>query len=525
MNYLYFGDNLDILKKLCLDHPDGVIDLIYIDPPFNSKRNYNVLFEDVDLKDAKAQKEAFADTWSRVSYVETLYEIAAVDKSLYEVLNAFDRTAISKSAISYLATMAIRVWHMRKILKETGSFYLHCDPTMSHYLKIVCDVIFGEDQFRNEIIWKRMTPSGFKGKTDMGTSHDVILRYTKTNNFTYHPIVIAYSDDYLQRRFNKIDEDGRRFKDEKIGTATSQATIDALKTQGKIYITKTGKLRIKHYLDEAVGFPIDDVWTDIPPINSQAQERLGYPTQKPERLLERLLLASSNEGDLVADFFCGCGTTIAVAQKLHRRWFGVDISHLAIKLIVKRLQDTYDTKYDSIRQTFEIHGIPKDIASAKELAANTEKGRLKFQDWVIEFLLGGVSNPKKTADGGWDGHMTFALGKKKEIVLIEVKSGKVNVKQLREFIQVVHAQQAAIGVFVCFEEFITEPMMREAKQQGYYTPSAAALGEYATQFPAMQLLAVERILQGEQVKMPMTTQGVFKTAGKHLQDSTQEELL
>ena len=520
MNYLYFGDNLDVLKKLCLDHPDGVIDLIYIDPPFNSKRNYNVLFEDVDLKDAKAQKEAFADTWSRVSYVDTLHEIAAVDKSLYEVLNAFDRTAISKSAISYLATMAIRVWHMRKILKETGSFYLHCDPTMSHYLKIVCDLIFGEKNFLNELTWC-YKERGIS-KTQYNKKHDILLFYAKKrglHTFNYHAIIEDYSDVTI-KKFKYVDEQGRHFRIR--GRNVQEAGQWRKKTD--IPIESESEYTYRQYFDETKGaLPRD--WFEMPFLNQAAKERLGYPTQKPEKLLERLLLASSSEGDLVADFFCGCGTTIAVAQKLHRRWFGVDISHLAVKLIVKRLQDTYDTKYASIRQTFEIHGIPKDIASAKELAANTDKGRLKFQDWVIEFLLGGVSNPKKTADGGWDGHMTFAMGKKKEIVLIEVKSGKVNVKQLREFIQVVHAQQAAIGVFVCFEEFITEPMMREAKQQGYYTPSAVALGEYATQFPTMQLLAVERILQGEQVKMPMTTQGVFKTAGKHVEDSAQEELL
>lgn len=525
MNYLYFGDNLDILKRLAQEHPNGFIDLIYIDPPFNSKRNYNVLFEDVDLEDAKAQKEAFADTWSNISYLDTLNEIIELDKNLYTVLDAFSQTALSKSAISYLSIMALRIWYMHKVLKNTGSLYVHCDPTMSHYLKLVCDLIFGERNCRNEIIWKRMTASGFKGKKDLGTSHDVILRYSKSDEFTYNQIMLPYTEEYLRKKFAKVDENGRKFKDEKIGTATSQETIERLKEKGRIYVTSKGKLRIKHYLDEAKGFLLDDVWVDIPPINSQAKERLGYPTQKPEALLERIIKASSNEGDLVADFFCGCGTTIAVAQKLNRQWFGVDISHLAIKLIVKRLQDTYDTKYEAIRQTFEIHGIPKDIASARELAAHTHKGRLKFQDWIIEFMLSGVSNPKKTADGGWDGHMTFAMGSKKEIILIEVKSGKVNVKNLREFIHVVNAQYAAIGVFVCFEESVTDPMKLEARQQGYYSPHLHSLGEYTTQFPKIQILTVEQILAGEQVKMPLTTHGVFKTAGKHVQASTQEQLL
>lgn len=284
--------------------------------------------------------------------------------------------------------------------------------------------------------------------------------------------------------------------------------------------------RYKRYVDDVLsqGKPLDTVW-DIPLLNSAAKERLGYPTQKPEILLERILQASSDKGDLVADFCCGCGTTVAVAQRLDRHWLGADISHLSIKLIMKRLQDTYDTKYDDVRKTFEVFGLPKDIASAKALAESQDKGRFKFQDWVIEFMLSGVSNPKKTADGGWDGHMTFAMGKKKETVLIEVKSGKVNVKNVREFIHVVTAQKAAIGVFVCFQEQVTTPMIQEAKKQGFYSPNIGQIGEYTTQFPKIQILTIEDILEGAQVKMPMTTQGVFKTAGKHIQKSTQQTLL
>lgn len=541
MNYLYFGDNLDILKRLAQEHPNGFIDLIYIDPPFNSKRNYNVLFEDVDLEDAKAQKEAFADTWSNISYLDTLNEIIELDKNLYTVLDALSQTALSKNAISYLSIIALRIWYMHKVLKNTGSLYVHCDPTMSHYLKMVCDLIFGEKQHKNEIIWKRTTAHSDSSR--WGSVHDTLLFYTKSDTYTWNPVYLSYDETYKQR-FRHKDPNGRRWTDDNLtakglsgggyeytykGAASLWRvpldTMQRLDDEGRLHFTKQGGIRLKRYLDELPGLPLQDVVTDIPPINSQAKERLGYPTQKPEVLLERIIKTSSNEGDLVADFFCGCGTTIAVAQKLNRQWFGVDISHLAIKLIVKRLQDTYDTKYEAIRQTFEIHGIPKDIASARELAAYTHKGRLKFQDWVIEFMLSGVSNPKKTADGGWDGHMTFAMGSKKEIVLIEVKSGKVNVKNLREFIHVVNAQHAAIGVFVCFEDSVTDPMKLEARQQGYYSPHLHSLGEYTTQFPKIQILTVEQILAGEQVKMPLTTQGVFKTAGKHIQASTQEQLL
>ena len=520
MNTLYFGDNLDVLKRLHQEHPQGLIDLIYIDPPFNSKRNYNILFEDADLKDAKAQKEAFADTWSTISYLDTLEEIKTVNLGLYYVLHAFDQSAVSKSALSYLATMAIRIWYMRKVLKETGSFYLHCDPTMSHYLKIVCDLIFGERNFLNEVVWC-YKERGIS-KTTYNKKHDCILFYAKTRGrqtFNYQEILETYSDVTL-KKFKYVDEQGRPFR------IRGRNVIEAGQWRRKTDIPREHEsaYTYRQYLETTHGsLPRD--WFEMPFLNQAAKERLGYPTQKPEALLERIVKASSNEGDLVADFFCGCGTTIAVAQKLHRQWFGVDISHLAIRLVIKRLQETYDTHYEKIQPTFETLGIPKDIASAKELAEHTHKGRLKFQDWVIEFLLGGVSNPKKTADGGWDGHMTFAMGKKKEIILIEVKSGNVNVKNLREFIHVVNAQQAAMGVFVCFQAQVTLPMEREAKQQGYYTPTIEIVGVYATQFPKIQILTIERMLAGEQVKMPLTTQGVFKTAGKHIRESTQEPLL
>ncbi len=524
MNALYFGDNIDVLKQLRKEYPHGVIDLIYIDPPFNSKRNYNILFEDIDLQDTKAQKEAFADTWSSVSYIDTIHEIQDIDLGLSRFLHALDQTAVSKSAISYLTTMAIRIWYMHKVLKETGSFYLHCDPTMSHYLKIVCDLIFKEQQFQGEIIWRRTTNTGSSKSIAQKypSNADIILFYTKGATYHFEHIRTDYSEKYTAR-FTKQDERGWYYLDNL--KTYSEERLQQLIADKRVEYTKGGKPRIKNYLHERKGVILDNIWDDIASINSQAKERLGYPTQKPEKLLERIIRTSSQEGDLIADFFCGCGTTIAVAQQLNRRWLGVDISHLSIKLIAKRLQETYDTKYAQIRQTFEIFGFPKDIASAKSLATNEDKGRLKFQDWIIEFMLSGVNNPKKTADGGWDGHMTFAMGKKKEIVLIEVKSGHVNVKNLREFIHVINAQKAAIGVFVCFHEHVTTPMEREAKQQGYYTPEDGIIGMYHTQFPKIQILTVEQILNGERVKMPMTTQGVFKTAGKQIRESTQEGLL
>lgn len=466
MNKLYFGDSLDVLKKLNHDHPQGFIDLIYVDPPFNSKRNYNILFEAADLKNTKAQKEAFADTWSNISYKDTLEEIKDIDLDLFSFLESLDKIRIQKSAVSYLTTMAIRIYYIHKVLKDTGSFYLHCDPTMSHYLKLVCDLVFGNKNFRNEIVWWYET--GGIPKNDFSRKQDVIFRYSKSNNVTFNikDIMESRSDEVLRR----------------IATGNESAT--------------RSKGQFRHP---------SDVFK-IASINAMAKERLGYPTQKPEELLKRIIAASSDKGDLVADFFCGCGTTIAVAQELGRKWIGVDISHLAIGLIErKRLIVPYKGK---LKGTYTIDGLPKDLASAKQLAEGTHQGRLKFQDWIIETMLFGIHNPKKTADGGWDGHLTFDMpNMPKEIILIEAKSGNVNVKNLREFIQVVDKQKAAIGVFVCFDEQVTKPMKLEAKESGYYKKEL-----FGTNYDRIQILTVDQLLEGEEIKMPNTLTTTFKTA-------------
>ncbi|MEO5360535.1 MAG: restriction endonuclease [Nitrospirota bacterium] len=475
MNKLYFGDCLDVLKKLHNDYPQGFIDLVYIDPPFNSKRNYNILFESADLKDTKAQKEAFADTWSNISYKDTLEELKDLDLGLFRFLDNLDIIYISKSAVAYLTTMAIRIYYIHKVLKDTGSFYLHCDPTMSHYLKIICDLIFDNKNFRNEIIWHyRKWPSGNR---QFQRNHDCILFFSKTG-----------SND---RVFNKVDLMDR--------------TTSTLKRFGNQKIV-SGYDEFGHRLPSEMedetsdGVARDDTWDigRVPPIKQL------FPTQKPEPLLSRIIRASTNEGDLVADFFCGCGTTVTVAEELKRKWIGVDISHLAIGLIERRLKDGYG---EEVRKNYEIDGLPKDLASVKQLAQGVEFGRLKFQDWVIETMIGGIHNPKKTADGGWDGYITFDYGGKKEIALIEVKSGKVNIKNMREFIQVVSKQKADIGVFVCFAEQVTKPMLLAAKEEGYYHKD-----DWRDKFDKIQILTVEALLNGGRIRIPQTQTSTFKTA-------------
>lgn len=536
MNRLYFGDNLDIMKKIYhQEHQKEFIDLIYVDPPFNSKRNYNVLFESIDMDETKAQKEAFADTWSNVSYIDTLNEIKDLDLNLYGFLKALDNISISKSAISYLATMGIRIWYIHKLLKPTGSLYLHCDPTMSHYLKIECDLIFGEKNFRNEIIWQRINAKGNVQKK-FGAVHDSVLRFSKGNDFTWNQVTRTLNDDYVNTMYRYIEkETGRRYRLGDLTAPMSRASkgqiyewrgvkptstrcwvyakekMEELEKNGRIIYSKSGIPNFKRYLDENEGEKLPDVWTDIP--QTLGNEFLGYPTQKPEALMERIIMASSNEGDMVADFFCGCGTTIAAAQKLGRSWLGSDISHLAIKLISKRLVDNYG---ENIKSTFEIHGFPKDIASAKELASGVKGGRLLFEEWIVEVMLHGILNDKRNTLG-YDGHFTFDMNGVKNVALIEVKSGGATVTQFNHFIRTVEDRKAQMGIFVCFADEVTDNMRRISKQQGSFHR------DY--KYQKIQILTVEDILAGKLPDRPASKVETFKQAErKTIADATQKKL-
>lgn len=501
-NQLFFGDCLEILEKYIVPkNPEGFIDLVYIDPPFNSKRDYNVLFESVDLTDSSAQKQAFADTWSNISYMDELDRIQNLNLDLYDFLKTLEKVKTPRSAVAYLTTMSLRIIYIHKALKSTGSFYLHCDPTMSHYLKIVCDMIFGHSNYRNEIIWhygQRLMHNKYK----FNAKHDVVLFYAKSSQTilkdTSFETWTREEISSVRARKILIDDDGREF------IWDNRAINKGIPAK-------------KQFIEDIIskGKAIDDVW-DIPFVGSTSEERLGYPTQKPEALMERIIKASTNPGDLVADFFCGCGTTIAAAEKLGRYWIGVDISHLAVKLIMDRLLKPWDdnlTRQKEIKDNIEITGVPKDIGSAKELARNTAKGRFNFQDWVIEFLLGGVCNPKKVGDGGYDGYITFkSMGGHKGLILIEVKSGNLTVKNIREFIQVIDKQGADMGVFVCFAENVTKNMEAEARQVGYYMKEV-----YQERFQKIRIVTIEQLLDGYILNYPKVEETTFKKATKKLQ--------
>jgi DNA modification methylase len=531
MNKLYFGDNLDILKSLYRENPKGFIDLIYIDPPFNSKRNYNVLFEAVELSDTKAQKEAFADTWSNVSYMDTLNEILELNKNIYDFLKALDKISSSKASVSYLTIMTIRIIYMHRLLNDTGSFYLHCDPTMSHYLKMVCDFIFGGNNFRNEIIWKRSTPHATATKK-FPVSNDIIYFYTKTDNYSWNKLYGDYREGYVEKYYS-FEENGRKFQPTSLlghhgvnkiyewkgmekPWRYPKHKLDELEKEGLIYFPpKGGVPRFKRFLDEQKGNLVESIWIDIPPVNSQAQERLGYPTQKPEALMERIIKASSNEGDLVADFFCGCGTTVTAAQRLKRQWIGVDISHLAVKLMANRLVNAFGKE---IQGTFVISGFPKDIDSAKELAENTHGGRLKFEEWIVEVMLHGVLNDNRT-QMGYDGYFTFDVQGDKQIGMIEVKSGSATPNQLNHFIKTVDSKGGHIGVFVCFDSQIKNSMRKIAKEEGFYNEEL-----FGHHYPKIQIISVEQLLNGEMINIPVSTKTTFKVAPKEIVVSKQGKL-
>lgn len=526
MNTIYLGDCLNVLRESV---PDESVDLVYIDPPFNSKRDYNIFFDD---KEIQTQRIAFEDTWTLKNIQDSLAELHTLTTdNLYFLLLTYQKVA--PHAFPYLTMMSLRILELHRVLKPTGSFYLHCDPTMSHYLKTVCDVIFDEKNFRNEVVWKRMTPSGFKGKKDLGTSHDIILRYSASDNFIYNPIIREYSEKYLKEKFNKVDENGRRFKDEKIGTATSSDTIERLKAEGKIYITKQGKLRIKHYLDEAEGFPIDDVWSDLAPINSQAKERLGYPTQKPKALLERIIKASSNEGDTVLDGFCGCGTTVDAAEGLHRNWIGIDISPIAISLIKRRLNDTYGEHLNK----FEVRGTPSDEQSAIALWQQNPNA---FQDWwLTEFEVFSTTFGTKGADKGIDGlaqylvtphNPPFAKGGKQggstfagqeEVIraAFQVKGGvNIQSKDIDALLGAMDKHKCELGVFLTIAE-PTKPMLDTIAGAGFIEIPGYSI-------PRLQILTLKEYFGTKKLKLP-NVNITFKAAqlkGKNKQNQIRLEM-
>ena len=486
MNYLYFGDNLDILRKYIKDES---IDLIYLDPPFKSNQNYNVLFKERNGTQSSAQIKAFEDTWhwdrkaedTYIEIVETLpQKVADLVKALRSFLGENDMMA-------YLVMMAIRLEELHRVLKSTGSIYLHCDPTASHYLKLIMDSVFTYKYFRNEVVWRyRRWPAK---QNHFQRMHDVIFRYTKSKDWTWNQLYEELS------KSSKKQWKGR-------------LRVDIRNIEGK---------RHSETLDqESPGVPMSDAW-EISQLSAPWKEYLGYPTQKPEALLERIIKASSNEGDIVLDPFCGCGTTITVAEKLRRNWIGIDITHLAVSLMKHRLKDTFGNEVK-----YEVVGEPVDLKGAEELA---NQDRYQFQWWALG-LVGArpaKSEQKKGADEGIDGYIYFHDDpKKKETkeVIIQVKSGHINVSDIRDLKGVIEREKAQIGVFITVQE-PTKPMKVEAVSSGYYK---SPLGH---NYPKIQILTVKELLEGKGISRPSEATGIdatFKKAERHKEEGKQKKM-
>ncbi|MDO8716582.1 MAG: DNA methyltransferase [Dehalococcoidales bacterium] len=506
-NVLYYGDNLKILRDYI---PDESVDLIYLDPPFNSSATYNVLFKEPSGKSSEAQMEAFEDTWQwGLGPEKTLQEVAMstiapqATKEFLSVLPNFvgQRTAMR----AYLTMMCVRLIELRRVLKGTGSIYLHCDPTASHYLKVMMDTIFGPENFRNEIVWKRTGAHNDPGR--YGANIDTILFYTKSDSWTWNQIYRPHDQEYIAR-FSHQDSDGRLWADDNLSAKGLSGggyeyeykgvtslwrcpieTMQKLDTEGKLHFTNKGGIRLKRYLDRNQGTVLQALWEDIPPINSQARERLGYATQKPEALLERIINASSNDGDVVLDPFCGCGTAIVAAQKLNRKWIGIDITHLAIGLMKWRLRNM------TPMPAFKVIGEPVDLASAVELA---NQDKYQFQWWAVS-LTGGqpFGGKKKGADTGIDGYIYYMDEKDKiKKAIVSVKGGKnAGVSMIRDLGHVIDREKADIGIFVTLEP-PTRPMTEEAALKGFYN---SPLGK---NYPRLQILTIEDILAGKMPNIP-----------------------
>ncbi|HWO56087.1 MAG TPA: DNA methyltransferase [bacterium] len=517
-NTLYYGDNLEILRRYIADES---VDLIYLDPPFNSAQDYNVLFKEQDGSRAASQIKAFEDTWrwdeaAALAFQETVERGGQVSRALLGFRSFLGDTDM----LAYLSMMAPRLVELRRVLKPTGSIYMHCDPTASHYLKMLMDSIFGPDQFLNEIIWQRSTPKGH-AFTRYASSHDVLLFYARDKSATrWNPSFLPHNEKYLESHYNRIDTDnGRRYRlDNCLNPNPNRPNLtyewngltrvwrwtkermQRLHDEGRLVYSKSGMPQYKRYLDEMTGTPVTSVWTDIPPINSQAAERLGYPTQKPEALLERILSASCNEGDTVLDPFCGCGTTIAAAQKLKRRWIGIDITHLAITLIRHRLHDSFG---DSVQ--YKVIGEPVSVADAQALAV---ADRFQFQWWALGLVDARPIEQKRGADQGIDGRLYFhdegPKGTTKQIIL-SVKSGGVSVKDVRDLRGVIDREKAAIGVLITLEDS-TKPMRSEAASAGFYN------SPWGTKHPVLQILTIEELLDGKGIDYPHHTNKTFKQA-------------
>ncbi len=512
-NVLYYGDNLEILRRHV---PDESVDLIYLDPPFNSNRSYNVLFRAKTGEDAQAQIEAFDDTWTWSQQSEAEYEHligGGAPPRVADAIEAMRKLLGDNDVLAYLVMMTARLLEMHRALKPTGSLFLHCDPTASHYLKVICDSIFGAENFRNEISWQRTATKG-DARRKFGAVHDVILWFSKGPEPIFEGVQSIHGEKYTSR-FTLDDHDGRGryegapldspnprpnltyeykgFPSPANGWRVSLPVMEQLDVDGRLIFPSRpgGRIRRKNYLQELKGRPVGDVWTDIAPLNSQAQERLGYPTQKPRALLERIISVTTRPGDVVLDPFCGCGTTVDAAQKLGRSWIGIDISYLSVALIQNRLADAYGPE---VRRSYRVVGIPHDLAGAEALF---KANAFDFERWAVT-VIGGRANEKQVGDRGIDGVIRFPIDKRTiGRVLVSVKGGAtLNPAMVRDLRGTVEREKAEMGVLITLAQ-PTRGMVEEANRSGSYVYELTG-----AEYPRIQIATVPDLLTGKRPAGP-----------------------
>ena len=542
---LYYGDCLSVMRGL----PEGIADLVYLDPPFSSNRDYNVFFQGED-KNEFAQVTAFEDTWTWGEQSEREYQeiYRATDTAEIATLLGSLRDFLGENNfMAYLVMMASRLVEIRRLLKNTGSLYLHRDPNASHYLKILLDALFGIRAFKNEIIWRR---SGTHGKTKkFAPIHDTILFYAKSDKYTWNFIKKPYMKGHVQEHFIK---DSKGFRTNYYGNvltgagtkngysgmewhgfnptakgrhwAIPSALLEGFENETKNmtqlekldFLYEKGCIKIvagkawpvyERYIKSTDGVAMPDIWAyqpytegtvyntskgideDVRWLFPKSEERLGYPTQKPIALLERIIKASSNPGDVVLDPFCGCGTTVHAAEKLGRKWIGIDITHLAISLISRRMHDAFP------ECSFATEGAPKDVASARYLAEhNGLKGRYQFLYWVLGVIDAIPSQGKKKgADSGSDGFIwafDSPTAKSPFKINVSVKSGRIPANHIRELAGMLDKHSVRICVLLTLDEPSKE-MLADAVAEGFYTyPNGR-------KFPRIQILTVQDLFDGK----------------------------
>jgi site-specific DNA-methyltransferase (adenine-specific) len=503
MNQLYYGDNLRVLREKIKDES---VDLIYLDPPFNSKRAYNVIFKDKTGKDAAAQIQAFEDTWQWPGEPQERYEEIMTGKypaALKSVMKAFKEFLKTTDLMAYLAMMAIRLVEMYRVMKDTGSIYLHCDPTASHYLKILMDQIFGVENFLSELVWCYSERE--LSKKYWNHKHDILLFYSKNCRskrvFNWKEAASEYSNGSI-RKYNLIDEDGRRYQ------------IRGRNIRGSKYIKQHGlpkwveernpELVYRDYLDEKEGIPPRDWIDDIPVLNRAAKERLGYPTQKPQDLLERIIAVSSNPGDLVMDPFCGCGTAVLAAEKLERKWIGIDVTILAIQLVEWRLHKNFpNAQYERI-------GLPKSPDEARALAKDD---RFLFEAWAVTLLGGQPFKSEGGGDTGIDGLLYFKDFKGElHKIIIEVKSGGYQPKDIRALGRVLEREEAPLGIVIAINP-PTPGMLSEAADLGKWK-----MPHSRKEYPRLQIITIDDFYAKKYPDLPDTSE-TWKRAKRELRES------